>query len=300
MSEPLFSFEWNQLEDPPRELDEGLLTLIARSRSGELHAVGTGFVIKALPTSALVVSAAHVFAEVQRLQHRGTQTHRTALPEFIPAAKAIELELRSLATLTLKEERVVISAVAGLAFDEDGDFGIAQIKPQKGQEGEFPLREFLLDDRKPQVGQLVCVASYSNLSCYTDETDAFRVTRRLVVRVGRVLEVFPNGHRLCRGPCFETSIPVYSGMSGSPVFWYDKNRPPAAIGIVCSDPDPDGPEKDDRATAGRSLIASLPVRRMEGSLAAQQEMEISFTPSGGSGTFAAKKGEAVQLLRGAL
>lgn len=285
MDDPLFEFEWNQLEDAPREFEEALLTIVARSRDGEMHSVGTGFVVKAWANSALVVTAAHVFAEVQRLQRaRGRRSHHTTLPEFSPAPKPIELSLRDLATLTLKAERVIVGVTTGLAFDERGDFAVAQIEAQKGQEADFPLREFLLDDQLPRVGQLVCVASYAALTCSMKEPDRFEVSRKLVVRVGKVLDVFPEGQRLCRGSCFETSIPVYSGMSGSPVFWYEPDRPLTAIGLVCSDPDLDGPNKDDRRIAGRSLVACLPVERVSGSRGGQQTLKLSLTLTSGSGT----------------
>jgi hypothetical protein len=286
IAEPLWGFEWNQLEDGPRQWEEALFTIAASTEAGELRVMGTGFVVLAGPAYCFVISAAHVFEEVQRLQRGPSRSHRSTLPEFAPAPKPIDLSLQKVVTITRKEDgRAVFCALAGVAFDSNGDFGIAEIRPQVGQESEFPLREILLDDRVPQIGELVCIASYADLSCTTDDSEKFVVTRTPIVRVGKVLDVFPEGHRLCRGPCFETSIPVYSGMSGSPVFWYSPGAPLAAVGLVCSDPDEDGPHKNDRSRAGRSLVACLPVQRVSGSLEGKQELQISFTPTAGSGSF---------------
>ncbi|GGY15034.1 hypothetical protein GCM10008098_02390 [Rhodanobacter panaciterrae] len=286
MQEPLFGFEWNQM-DAPAEIEEGLFTVVAKDSTDVYHSVGTGFVIKALSDVAFAVSAAHVFAEVQRLQRKGNLlSHVTTLPEFAPLPPPINVSLAGLAMLTRSNSRVVVSAVDALAFDEAGDVGVVQLRPQNGQESEFPLREFILEDEMPKTGQLVCVASYLNLACRNDDTGAFKVERQAVLRVGKVLEVFPTGQRLCRGPCFETTIPMTSGMSGGPVFHYGTSGAMRVIGLVCSDPDLDGPLKNDRSVAGRSLIARLPVRRLSGTAQGKQQVVLSFVPNAVAGQFA--------------
>lgn len=274
------------MEDLPAQLEEGLLTIFALDQSKKYQVVGTGFVVRAFDSNALVVSAAHVFEGVQRLQQNRTQrSHHSTLPEFRPAPRPIDLTLEKFAMYTKKEEQPVIGHVEGIAFDSFGDFGVAQIKPQKGDEAVFPLREFILDDKMPDVGQLVFIASYANLSSEANEAGGTRFGRRLIVRVGRVTATYPEGHRLCRGPCFETSIPVYSGMSGSPVCLYGKDAPLKAIGLVCSDLDIDGPQKDDRTVAGLSLIAKMPVKRIAGHPDGLQTIEFEFKITAGSGTF---------------
>lgn len=105
--------------------------------------------------------------------------------------------------------------------------------------------------------------SYGNIDIYdfvrNNSGDySFRVSRRPTLRVGRVLEKYPGRHRLSVGPCVETSIPIYSGMSGGPVFRYAESGPMRAFGVVCCDPDPNLGLKQDRCTEGRSIIASIP------------------------------------------
>ena len=285
MKEPLHGFEWNQM-DAPAEVEGGLFTVVAKAASGSFHAVGTGFVVRALDDVALGVSAGQVFAEVQKLQQqqRG-RSHATTLPEFAPALRPIKVSFDNLAMVSNVASVVVISQVEGLAFDELGDIGVVQLRTQSACLETIHLQEFNLDDETPEIGRLVCVASYINLSCMHTGPDQFQIQRQAVLRVGRVLQVFPSGQRLCRGPCFETSIPMFSGMSGGPVFYYDIEGAMRVMGLVCSDLDANGPDKNDRSISGRSLIASLPVRRLSGSSKGRQEISMSFVPTSVAGQF---------------
>jgi hypothetical protein len=286
---PLFGFEWNETA-PPGEVEFGLLSIFARDqRSDRLQAIGTGFVITGYANGAVACSAAHLFAEVRRLQQDvdRVQPHASAIAEFLPEPRAVDLALRGLAVVGRSAtERAVFARVEGLAFDEAADVAVLQVVGQRDCAERIFQREFLLDDRLPGVGDLVEVVSYADLRCQ-DSDGRTEVHRRPVSRVGRVLEVFPDGHRLCRGPCVETSIPLYSGMSGGPVTIYDPANPRRVFGFVCSDPDRDGPEKNDRSVAGRSLIAKLPcvhvVRNQDGTSVA----ELGFIPSSVAGQFRA-------------
>jgi Trypsin-like peptidase domain len=285
MQDPLFGFEWNQL-DAPTEIREGLFAVVAKTVDGRFHAVGTGFVVRALNDAALAISAGHVFAEIQNLQQRHEQrSHGTTPQEFSPPRRPIEVSLSGLAMVTGAEPSAVVCQVESLAFDEFGDVGVVHLRPQGLHAAMFPLREFLLEDEPPMVGQLVCVASYINLACHSDGPGHFQLQRQAILRVGKVLNVFPTGQRLCRGPCFETSIPIYSGMSGGPVFHYDTSGAVRVLGLVCSDLDLDGPTKDDRAIRGQSLMAQLPVKRVSGSSHGVQEVVISLVPNSLAGVF---------------
>ncbi|MFZ5538845.1 MAG: S1 family peptidase [Pseudomonadota bacterium] len=276
---------WNEMSAPP-ELEEALLTVIARNRSGALRAVGTAFVVRALPDRALAITAAHVLREVHRLQlGQGIRTHPTIPSEFAPRLPPIDLSAGNLVLATVNRSQLVFAVAVGLAFDEDGDFAVLDLRPQEAREGDFPLREFILDDRMPDRGQLIGIASYRYPEVHFQEPQTLRVARQPALRVGKVTAVFPSGQRLCRGPCFETSIPVYSGMSGGPVLSLQADGRLLAIGLVCSDPDLDGPSKDDRSTAGRSLVAKLPVRRVAGNAKARQEVELTFKLTVGAGSF---------------
>lgn len=287
MDDPLRGFAWNQLEETPRELEEALITIVAGDGPGVMQVVGTGFVVRALDTQAFAVTAAHVLDEVHRLRWgRRRASHTSTLPEFLPPPPPFDLSPKGLLALSLKESRVVIAKVTGVAIDISGDFGALELSPQEGSAADFPLREFIVEDAMPEVGQLVCCASYASLASEADGVGTVRVKRRAVLRIGSVVDVFPEGQRLCQGPCFEVSFPVYSGMSGGPVFYYDESGPMRVVGLVCSDPDVDGPAKDDRFLAGRALIAKLPVRRLSGSPQGKQEVEFTFRIKSAAGSLA--------------
>ena len=118
MQEPLHGFEWNQM-DAPIEVESGLFTVIVKAADDSFHAVGTGFVVRALHDTALGVSAGHVFAEVQKLQQRPrVRSHATTPPEFAPPLTPINVSLDNLAMVSNVATSVVVSRVGGLAFDD--------------------------------------------------------------------------------------------------------------------------------------------------------------------------------------
>jgi hypothetical protein len=247
--------------------------------------VGTGFTVVARSNAAVGISAGHVFSGVQLIQHgRHRGAHPSTPKEFAPRPKAIDIELKRLLLVSKVGNSPIICKVVGLAFDESSDFGAVQFEPQQ-HEASFSLRNAILDDRCPGVGDMVCMLSYADLSCTNVGNNSFSLRRRAVLRIGRVLQVFPDGQRLCRGPCIETSIPMYSGMSGGPVFHYSSTGNMRAVGLVCSDPDGDGPQNQDRSRSGRSIVALLPLRRLSGSVDGLQEVALRFRTTSRAGMF---------------
>jgi hypothetical protein len=286
VSKPLFGFEWSETA-LPSEVERSLLTIAARDFSGDMHTIGTGFFIKATIHASLAVSAAHVFTEIRRLQQSSNaRSHFTALPEFSPPPPPIRLALAGLTALTRSRSgNTIFFSVDGLAFDNFADFGVLQLSPQSMQPTPLQTKEFLLEDAHPQVGQLVCIAGYAEMADQIDTSGALTAHRRAVLRFGKVLNVFPDGQRLCRGPCVETSIPIFSGMSGSPVFYYDATGAMRVFGLACSDPDIDGPQKNDRTVSGHSIAALLPVKRISGTTNGRQVVAINFVPTSVAGIF---------------
>ena len=60
----------------------------------------------------------------------------------------------------------------------------------------------------------------------TGNPDSFVMTlqQRPVLRIGRVTALHAT-HLWCRGPCVETSIPIFSGMSGGLVAAFEEGHP---------------------------------------------------------------------------
>jgi Trypsin-like peptidase domain len=283
--DPLRGLAWNEAA-PPIELEAALFSIIARDFSGELHVLGTGFIFKSFGDHALACSAAHVFSEVRRLQSGGRlHGHPSALPEFLPPPRPIDLKLKELLAITTVGERLVVSAINGLVFDEATDVAVLQLRPQPGSPTDALPKEFLLDERLPTVGTKVCVLSYADQRCVDQEGLSFLMKRRATMRIGKVLGVFPDGERLCRGPCIETSIPVFHGMSGGPVLYFDSLGAMRVFGFVCADPDEDGPSKQDRSVAGRSLVAKVPCKSVTHTEDGKREIELELHNRAGAGEF---------------
>ncbi|MFL9924902.1 trypsin-like peptidase domain-containing protein [Herbaspirillum lusitanum] len=260
---PLFNFCWNQA-DFNGEFNKGLVTIVAIDQQNRMHAIGTGFIILGGGHTATCVTAAHVFSEIRKLQSSPTRHSASTLQEFLPLPKEIELNTNKVIAFGLDGARVGVARVNGYMFNEQSDIAVFNITLQDLSHPSFFDTEFVLSERTPEVGDLISILSFDRMSVSTreetkPESASFEVQRRVILRAGRVLAYYPNGHRLCKGPCVETSIPVYSGMSGGPVFHYsDITSQIKPFGIVCSDPDIDDEKKQDRSIEGRSVVALLP------------------------------------------
>ena len=259
----MYDFQWNEAEAFPA-INCGMLALIAFDNDGVPFGIGTAFVVSRDDRIAVCVTAAHVFTEVRRIQSPPQRFVPSALPEFLPPPRAIDLSEKKIRAIAMEGDRIEALIVDAAIIDELRDIAVFRVALQNEDTPTFFSGEFEPDNKVPVAGDLVCVLSYGELSTFDYETDGamkqeFKMGLRPVLRVGRVIASYPNGHRLCRGPCIETTVPVYSGMSGGPVFSFgnsgDAMRP---FGLVCSDPDPDGPLKQDRSRAGSSLISLLP------------------------------------------
>lgn len=248
-------FEWDQaIED--RRHGHGLVTVVSFTSEHGPQAMGTGFIISVTDEHAFAITAAHVLKGVLELQTGAPRHNPTALHMFLPSPPPMKLDTRSIGVACTIGDSFDILVVEDVMFDEATDLGILRLG--RGDSEQLPDKRFGLDESLPPIGSMVSVLSYAHLSTDSNGPDSFSLSYAPVIRVGRVLEHHHTGTRLCKGPCITTSIPVYSGMSGGPVFRHDKDgMPMKAFGLVCSDPDEDGPGKQDRSVRGYSLVALL-------------------------------------------
>jgi len=281
----LNGIEWDEAE-PNKEFYRGLVVVIAHRADGLPFAIGTGYIINSDGRSGVAITAAHVLAEVRRLQNLEPRRGRGALDMFLPPPKPIQLGTQKLWVVTREGDAIVPVDVTGVAFDEKTDIGILSLAPMGKNPQAIPLGAFSVTDRVPDIGSKVCVLSFGSLGTrnFDDENpeQGFELSVEPKMRIGRVTAYYPDGHRLCKGPCIETSIPVYSGMSGGVVMEYATDGLMRPLGLVCSDPDVDDERKLDKTRAGASIMALLPVRTvpMPG---AGQIASFFFRPTGVSG-----------------
>lgn len=288
-SPPLHNFKWNQT-DLPSSAGHNLLVIMGTDRAGDQSVVGTAFVVNYSDDgrTATCMTAAHVFSEVHRLQNRATRHNRSALAEFLPRPSMIDIDPTLVRAIGAVGDRAEAAIIEGVSYDEQTDIALFDVKLQDSSPDGFFSSRFEVSGDVPAVGDLVCVLSFAGLTLerkedYGDEGYMVTISRQLMFRVGRVLANYPSGQRLCKGPCIETSIPVFSGMSGGPMIRYGIEGPMVVCGLVSSDPDLDDEGKNDRNKEGRSIFAVLPVSVSE-RFSGKSVIEVLMPAEGGVGT----------------
>ncbi|MFY1917269.1 S1 family peptidase [Achromobacter xylosoxidans] len=287
---PLFDFKWTE-GAPHAQWERSLLCVIAVNRQGVPSVVGTAFVIghSADGRRANCMTAAHVFSEVHRLQNEASRHASSALSEFLPPPKLIDIDPGLVRVIGWDGDRVEIPEITALSYDEDSDIAYFQVQLQDSSQDGFFCSNFGVSGDLPSVGEVVSVLSYADLSMEQKENYGgpgywATLNRRLKLRTGRVLAHYPSGQRLCKGPCIETSIPVFSGMSGGPLMIWATDGPMVASALVSSDPDLDTDAKNDQNIEGRSIFAALPVLPQAGTKNAANA-ELLLPVKGSVGTF---------------
>lgn len=117
---------------------------------------------------------------------------------------------------------------------------------------------FTIDDQIPLLGDPVVMMGIGEME-FTGNDDPVefgKIKRRLVVRVGRIESVCPEGDHMIKAPCVQTSIPVFPGMSGGAVTrWNAPKTPIQPFGLISHSPSAD--TYYDRSVSGSSTGAIL-------------------------------------------
>jgi hypothetical protein len=143
-------------------------------------------------------------------------------------------------------------------YSQSLDIAVTLVRPQDHVEIP-PLQQLPIDTSLPEVGEQVVMYACTDFAFEGGKIgkgDVGAIGRTIICRTGYVTEVFPDGHRQYRWPCFTTTIPAEGGMSGGFVC---RNRPDdriAACGVVSADWSDEAARKDARL-AGDSLVASI-------------------------------------------
>jgi len=253
-------FEWNEASSFDDSLNNGLITLLAFDRGGQPTPIGTAFVITDSGDALIAVTVAHNFDGIHRLQVDNSKYHPTALPEFLPDPEPLNLDSSQLIAICFSNGDVHVGSLGWVCYDRKSDIAVCSI--EKNKNDMFSSGVFELDERIPQVGDEVALIGYAKMQSDGEninaDTKSFSLARNLLLRRGRITNIYPDGHLLCRGACVETSIPVYPGMSGSPVMlMMAEGEPMKPFGVVSSDPKDEDTIKLDRSTAGSSIVALI-------------------------------------------
>lgn len=260
----LNGFSWNQAElegfDP---LNNGIVTLLAFNPLHSPKPIGTAFIVAAYGNSAVAITAAHNFKDVQDKQNSRNKHHSTALPEFLPETTILDLDRKKVRAICFEDGKIEVSVIAWAMIDIKFDIAIFSIILQNNKDTTFFKTAFTLEDTFPNIGDEVSVLGYADMKIPHEKRNGtgqekFQLARQLILRCGKVTQVHLDGHILCRGPCIETSIPVFHGMSGGPVMILGKSGEPIKpFGLVSTDLETDEEINNDRSVSGSSIIALL-------------------------------------------
>jgi hypothetical protein len=267
MPEILYGREWNEavLQGPDRvELDRGLVSLLAFGRDRSPKLIGTAFISTSYGDHAVAISAAHNFhIGVSVIQNSNSRHHPSALREFLPNAEAIDLDRRNLRALYRNGDRRELCNIGFVAWDRTSDLAILSLHAQGAEDAHLFDSHLKISQMHPKIRDLVGVLGYADMATFKEhregDVESATVQRRLVLRAGRVTAIHADGHVFCRCACIETSIPVFSGMSGGPAFLLpEPGAPIVPFGFISHDPDAPDDAKNDRSLAGSSIISLLP------------------------------------------
>ena len=252
---------WNEVEFPRGDpLNQGLLSLLIITKHLEPVLIGTAFIIKAASDRVVAVSAAHCFEEIRTILQPKPMHHVSALPEFLPPRK--QLDLKQVKCLYAYGANRAMCTIDHAWWDTDTDLALFTMIPPDDRSIRF--KEFLLDNTVPEVGDPVTMVGFGEMAVSPDSKGLRQgvMQRRLTVRIGHVEEVYHKRHMLLHGPCVQTSIAVFPGMSGGMVLrgWPEPLAVPRPFAIVSHSISEDDPNSVNvRSRSGQSFGAILPM-----------------------------------------
>ncbi|MGD9541570.1 hypothetical protein, partial [Methylocystis sp.] len=220
--------------------------------------VGTAFIVTANGNHATAISAAHCFEEVRKILHPNPLHHASTPPEFLPPPKEIDLKL--VKALYLKGENVYLCPIEIGIWDNATDLATFTVCAP-ANETELFRDFFWIDDQVPEVGGEVVMIGFGEMKVGIDSSDSRKSTihRQLLVRLGRVEEVFPESCYMLKGPCIQTTIAIFGGMSGGLLAkWTGASTKIKPFGLIGHAPDPQ--PTHDRSQSGHSIGSILNAR----------------------------------------
>jgi len=246
---------WVEVTKPLDPSNSGLFSIIVIDDNLLPHLVGTGFIISAQQSHATAISAAHCLEEIRKILHPNPKHNLSTPTEFLPPPNTIDFS-RIKALYRFPTGPQICPLQIGV-WDERSDIAAFNIIAPNPHTNTFE-KHVLIENHTPEVGDEVALLGFGKMKMEANKDDPRKGTIRqtLTMRVGRVLSIHPAGSFMLRGPCFETSAAIYSGMSGGIVA-----RSPSrgaeirAIGFISHAPDPQ-PNTDQRQS-GHSMAGLI-------------------------------------------
>lgn len=279
---PLGSHSWVTATWPGQDnFHSGLVMIVAASAKRDLRCVGTGFIVSARDSFAVCITAAHNFwSGVHGVQHPHPRHHPSTPNEFIANFEAIDLSAAH--AVYRHAGRIHWCRITAAAWDKRGDFAVFEVETSTPRPSDFRQGEWRFASEQPLKHDVIGIAGYADMASRLDDEicglASGTLESRLLVRIGRVTEIMEDGIMM-RGRQIETTIPVYAGMSGSPVFaWGRYAEGPRVIGFLSSgddDPTHHLVEAENFDLPGRSIARLLPQTTI-GSIDERTTHELRF------------------------
>jgi hypothetical protein len=253
-------FAWDEaVLERGNPLNRGLISLLVISDLQPVL-IGTAFIVQAYGSHATAVSAAHCFEEVRKILHPNPPHHFTALPEFLPPPS--EIDLKQVKGLYMVDSKKAVFCDIELAvWDRDTDYALLKVIAPPDDPSLFSAI-FWLDDQIPLVGDEVGMIGFGEMKVTPaiDNSNSGIIERRLVLRVGRIESIHPEGDYLLKTPYVQTSIAVFSGMSGGIVArWTGESTQINPFGFISHAPEPQ--PTHERSVSGQSVAAILKMEK---------------------------------------
>ncbi len=244
-------------------LNKFLLSLLVVGDDLVPQLIGTAFIVQSSGSRAIAISAAHCFEEMRKILHPDLPYHSSTLPEFRPIPK--EIDLKRVKALYVFGERSGFCAIELAVWDSSKDLAVLTVIAP--QEAPDLFEAFLwLDDGVPAVGDEVTMIGFGEMKTIPDgcRQDHGIIQRRLILRIGRVEEVYLQGYYMLKAPCVQTSIAVFPGMSGGVVAlgWPRRDARIQPFAFISHSMATDDPQAAyDRSKSGQSFAAILSMER---------------------------------------
>lgn len=222
---------------------------------------GTGFIVAGANALSLAITAKHVLTPGVVNIQRPVPIHT---PIFVPASSTRpSIHPTKLRAAWMGPESADLLLTKHVSYNDVLDIACSIFSPQEEFSSVFKPTAIPMDTTIPPIGDVVHMVSLTQkqISDYTPATNgdgsgaSFSIQRRVCIRVGFVTNVFPNGFRQYRWPCFTTSIPTDPGMSGGFVYLPRDGQTVSACGIVSAD-NSEREAHTNNHVCGESVIAS--------------------------------------------
>lgn len=247
-------WQWNEAViergDP---LNDGFLTLMVIGHDLVPVLIGTAFLVSAEGYKATAISAAHCFAHIENILYPNKPHHVTTPREFLPPPE--EVDLRQVKAIYIRGMQVYVCPIELAIWDRGTDLAVLTVLAPT-DEPELFRAFFWVDDQIPNVGEQVAMIGVGEMKVHgnLENPKIGTIERRLVVRIGYVEEVVGEATYLLKSPSVQTSIAIYSGMSGGLVAKYTPdNIKPFAFISHAPEPQP----VMDRSVSGHSVGSIL-------------------------------------------